>query len=289
MRLPPAVRTKLKRIPMAREVVGSVRDLRRRMRTEYLRRQMPNGGFLRVNGLDLFCDFSNPTYVWYDGEAANRTLDLRVMEILIAESEGDVFVDIGAHFGLFSVFIGQWLARHQRVGHVIALEPDPAAFPCLDASTRGLSSNDVRVQAVRGALAATDRQWGAGGGEDYTFDRLIAEHAAGGRVAVVKIDIDGPEPLLFSTGRHVLERDQPFVFLEFSPRMLRNANIDARTYFAQLTASYLVYWLSYKPLPHISVVATHDYERIVENVGEDVSDLVLAPFDHPLPQLLKLA
>jgi FkbM family methyltransferase len=130
----------------------------------------------------------------------------------------DTVVDLGANIGLASaVFLSQW--PHARV---LALEPDPASFALL---CQNLTPYADRVQCVQGAAWASSgelelshsfgdgREWATavqesrGGAERvraFSMPELLAR-VPGGRIDLLKIDIEGSERALFSSDTSWLE------------------------------------------------------------------------------------
>jgi FkbM family methyltransferase len=145
---------------------------------------------------------------------------------------GDTFLEVGANIGVFTV------AASQRVGpqgRVIAIEASPRIVCYLEANVRANRLGNVvliqcAVQDVdspgvdffdapashfgMGALAAqfgSPAQRVAG----RRLDSLRAEWG-GGRVALLKVDVEGFEAAVFRGAGELLSRDRPWLTFEFA-------------------------------------------------------------------------
>jgi FkbM family methyltransferase len=143
-----------------------------------------------------------------------------VMKLLARTLQpGDTFVDVGAHVGFHSVLAGQLVGR---AGKVFAVEPAPWALELLRANVwrHGLDVKVLPIAAsdaagtVRLALEEAHRS-----GAHLTearealevqaapLDELLPDVA----VDVLKVDVEGAEPLVLRGARALIER---------SPRLL---------------------------------------------------------------------
>jgi FkbM family methyltransferase len=164
-----------------------------------------------------------------------------VLEILWLEShleEGDVVIDVGAHYGIYSLLMAV------RAAKVIAFEPDPYA--------RAMLARNVKLNSKSGVIsiepfACSDREGEAvlfsrGGNANSSFarsavekqslplekisvstitlDRYLAEHSLSPRV--VKIDAEGAEirilngaSRLLATNAAILCELHPYAWAEF--------------------------------------------------------------------------
>jgi len=155
------------------------------------------------------------------------------------------FLDVGANIGFFTLAVA---ARAVR-GRVWSVEPDPQNLRLLRASV-ALNGFEDRVE-VR-AAAASDApgevflsSLGAGANlgarftardpavlqgrtppgaaaptrvPAVTVDALVGD----ARVDLVKIDVEGHEPLVFAGMQGILGRQRPVVFCEFAPGTIRH-------------------------------------------------------------------
>lgn len=155
---------------------------------------------------------------------------------------GDHVVDVGAHVGLLTTVLAR---RVGPTGRVLAFEPDPANRRRL---RRALTVNglpqvtvrDVALSDRRGAgtLLRPDGAWGGflapdDGREAFVrgffpssrvdripiqtarLDDLLADHPLP-RLALVKVDVDGPELAVLRGARATLQRQRPALLVELS-------------------------------------------------------------------------
>lgn len=288
------LRNALKRIPGTTVVARRARRFCRCLRTRYLQSRFPEGGYLNCHGVEVYCNFANPTYQWYDGKPRNLRLDMQVIEFLVEQGDGDVFIDVGAHFGFFAAYLTQLISARVKPGRLIAIEPDRDNFRCLQRTLARCEADKVSHRLLPAALADKDgiirlydngasclnSYFAVGGGPAYqiearSLDSIFDEHGGGGKLNFIKLDIDGPEPLLFEGGRRTLEAHRPNILMEFSPRQLDAFGASPRSFFSYLCSNYHIYWLDYGRNA-IVMVSDSDYPMIEANVGGGITDLVLA-------------
>ena len=289
-----SVRRAMRGNRLGASLIGSARPLYRSLRARWLRFRHPAGGFVTGNGVRVFCDFDNPSFAWYDADAPNLEFDQRVIRSIVEQSSGSVLVDIGAHFGYYAAVFGEILTRRGG-GKLIAVEPDPQSFRCLERTAAqfpaiervvlpyAISDSDGELKMYRAASGPCLHSYEEEGAQAVatvraeTLDSIVAEHVRPGEtIALIKVDVDGAEPLFLRGARDTLARHQPVIFIEFSPTNLRGAGTDPRAFFDELCRGRTVYWLSYQRL-EATPVTVADYERIAAEVGDAVTDLVLAP------------
>ena len=285
----------MKALPGAVSLVTRSRRFYRASRTSYLQWRYPGGGFLECNGVRVFCNFYDASYAWYDGDSAFLAFDQEVLAAILTQSKGNVALDIGAHFGFFAAYLAG-LTPPDPVSswRVFAIEPDESHFRCLQQTIRRSPASE-KVTPMRVALAEYDKplmlfrssasclhsyaEPGSTAVETVdarSLDSLVAACLGpSDRVALIKIDVDGAEPLLFAGGRSTLAAHKPTVLMEFAPIHLRAAGTDPREFFMTLCAQYHVYWL----LCHersARRVTEADFGEIQDMTGEGITDLVLA-------------
>jgi len=111
-----------------------------------------------------------------------------------------------------------------------------------------------------------------------SLDSLVATHCSeADKVALIKIDVDGAEPLLFSGGKETFENHRPLVFMEFAPFHLRRFGVDLKQYFSELCGRFYVYWVASCPSGQVRRVGPKDLDDIQAAVGSRVTDFVLSP------------
>ncbi|NLT72028.1 MAG: FkbM family methyltransferase [Verrucomicrobiaceae bacterium] len=162
--------------------------------------------------------------------------ELGVVPVLVGE--GDVVLDIGANFGLFTRFLSEAVGEE---GRVFSFEPTPDMFAVLSHSARGLGWKNVSCHQ----LALSDRPGQAtmsipirgdgsrnhyeasldpgvadcgGAVESFTTGVVtldeFSQSASMGRVAFIKCDVEGHEIAVLRGARALLARDRPTILLE---------------------------------------------------------------------------
>jgi FkbM family methyltransferase len=164
---------------------------------------------------------------------------------LVAQAQpGDVVLDIGANIGYFTLLLA---ARVGGRGHVLAYEPaadnadliarsveanGQAAIVTLRRAAVGTASGDLAL-----AFLPEEQRTNSGGafllasgakpplGHRTARVPVVAldEEEMPGRVALVKIDVEGAEPQVVRGGRRLFARDRPKVLAELNPNALRRA------------------------------------------------------------------
>jgi FkbM family methyltransferase len=146
---------------------------------------------------------------------------------------GDVFFDVGAHVGFFSVCAAALGAR------VVAVEPDAGNAERLRENAR-LNGRDITVveaavwgesgtvRLVRGPSAKEHVTAPGDGVPSVTVDDLAARHGA---PAMIKIDVEGAEARVLDGACSVLQESRPVVVCELH-------GDEQRTHVAALLAGY---------------------------------------------------
>ena len=175
---------------------------------------------------------------------------------------GDLFIDVGANIGLFTL-IGAGAVGPQ--GKVYALEPTSVTYGRL---VHNVNHNRFHnVECVQAALSDKDEErlmttsidgfyaWNslgrptAGGrfAEEaircYKWDTFADHHGLTGRVALMKIDIEGWEYYMLQGAQATLQRaDAPDLLVEFTEVNARAAGVSgAAVYDLLLTLGYQLY------------------------------------------------
>jgi FkbM family methyltransferase len=173
---------------------------------------------------------------------------------------GDVFVDVGANIGYFSVLAASVVGAQ---GAVFAFEPDPDNYRLLCANA-GLNGLDCSITAVEAALSDV-----AGEGQLYLSEDNLGDHQVyagdeprnsvpialhhgsqylAGRVQrldLLKIDTQGSEfqviagllPLLMDL------QHKPHIIVELTPHSLRQAGASGRALIEMLAKLELPFWI----------------------------------------------
>lgn len=278
------------------------RPIYRQLRTKYLQWRYPQGGYVLGNGIRVFCNFAHPSYMWYDADSPNLAFDQQVIRAVIAQSEGDVFIDVGAHFGFFSAYLGELLSHRSAPSKIIALEPDKEHFRCLKETVRpyvnqnvillpfAISDSEGHVTLYKSDAPCLHSYKEANAVSCYQVKAISLDSIARlytneeEKIAFIKIDVDGAEPLLFAGGKEAISKHKPIMLMEFAPDGLRQAGVEPQEFFNQLCHNFCVYWLSYESWT-IRRIGCKDYEEMVKSVGNRITDLLLssASLSFPAP------
>jgi len=149
--------------------------------------------------------------------------------------EGDVFVDIGANVGLYSLSAARVVGP---TGKVIAVEADPRNAQCIHhgAALNGFhnvsvwpiaASDQLRPEALLIDAASNSGVRSLDTVQEANYHLtigcpldLLLENEV--RVDVIKIDIEAREHRAMIGARKTLERFRPVVYSEFTPHAMRN-------------------------------------------------------------------
>jgi FkbM family methyltransferase len=219
-----------------------------------LRASHRNFRALDVLGVPVTVDIGDRTgrlHHFY-GSVYEPLLTRAIVECL---SPGDVFLDVGANIGFFSVLAAK---RVGPAGRVIAFEPHPEARAALgqlvaangltgridvvDAAV-GASRQDVRLFVTLDPTLSTVDPSRAPLGDAYPFTRTIdvpmvsldgwlaAHPDLRARVRAFKIDVEGAEADVVDGLAETLQATPPaFIFCETSPGSPADAMLRARGY-----------------------------------------------------------
>lgn len=155
--------------------------------------------------------------------------------------EGMVVLDIGANIGLYTLIASK---RVGETGKVISFEPEPENFSIL---SKNIKENEMWDNTTSVQKAAADKEG--------TFPLFLAESNKGNhsiyahddsiktipvetvsvdiwlsengieKVDIIKIDIQGAEPLAFSGMKNIL-KSNPILLVEYEPILIRSAGYD---------------------------------------------------------------
>jgi len=271
-------RDQLKKIPCLVRSINIIRSALRQLRTGQLRLLYPEGGYLRCNGIKVFCDFKDRTYAWYDQNSPHLYNEMRLFEKIIDQQPGNVYLDIGAHFGYFSRIVAQRNIGTDR--KLICLEPDKKNFRCLERTMADLtgkcnfelmpyaiSEHNGEIKLYGSGLDCLHTYSDSDGRSSVCYkvnsiclDKLVSDRISNDdRIAFIKIDIDGAEPVVFSGGMETIRKHKPVIFMEFSPFVLRKAGVYPEEFFNMLNKEFHVYW--YKKYA-LQKVREKDYSSI---------------------------
>jgi FkbM family methyltransferase len=177
---------------------------------------------------------SHGAYLYYS--RGQYDSDVRsVMNRLL--TSGMTFIDVGAHFGLFTLLGAQAVGPE---GTVYAFEPDPAAYSLLASNLRlnGFSNThaycsavsdksgslafDICKEATHSSLATRGEHTGAHAiVKTIMVDTLRLDDVLAGKKAdLIKVDAEGAELMIFSGAMGLLSREPvvaPVWVFEYAP------------------------------------------------------------------------
>ena len=164
----------------------------------------------------------------------NRSYEKYVADVVRPRLKpGDVMLDLGANIGYFTMLGAACVGAG---GKVIAFEPSAANCALVRASAArngfsnvtlhqkavaeragwvGLELEDSNGKIVRDAAASEARV------ETVALDKMLADEP---HIHLVKMDIEGAEPLALAGMTRLLERHRPLLFTEFHPVSLRDVS-----------------------------------------------------------------
>ena len=184
------------------------------------------------------------------GVIAHGHYEPHVIDRFAQTLHGGAFVlDVGANIGLYTMKAAAIAGEH---GHVFAVEPLPRNHRALYGGIVQNGYTNVSVLPFAAsdrpglipAICALDSSNGivgvrsAGDSEEIMVptQRLDDILATIPRLDVVKIDIEGHEPVAWRGMTALLKKHQPAVFSEFSPVAMRNVGNDPLDYLEMIFA-----------------------------------------------------
>lgn len=195
---------------------------------EYISQQTWRTTAVAMNGLQVVVDPTEPEF----GRAIARDgiWEAHIIRQIETRLEpGSVFVDIGANVGVMSFHAARAIGPK---GRVIAFEPNPDnvqrflqgmlanGFEQIALHPFALS-NHASVFSIRGG-SNTHLSRSVSGGrlvQAFTGDSVLKHEP---RVDLIKLDIEGHEPLALDGLKDTLRRHRPLLLCEFNPRCLRD-------------------------------------------------------------------
>jgi FkbM family methyltransferase len=174
---------------------------------------------------------------YYVGEIERHLVDFIVSQL----RPGFTMLDVGAHHGVFTVVVAHELRAHGWPGQVHSFEPDPVNHQLLahNVERNGLGATvTLHHQALSSAPGEDDLigTEGENSGntlastgefavdpqgakltrrvEVATLDGLVEAGVIAGPVHLIKMDIQGAEPMALAGGARLIERDRPIIAVE---------------------------------------------------------------------------
>lgn len=154
---------------------------------------------------------------------------------------GDVFVDVGANIGYFTLLASRLVGA---TGKVIAIEANPRTYNLLEANVAlnrcaNVDLRHVAAGEAPGFATMFEREPGNAGGDQVDFaaaadiasikverlDTIVGERA----VRLIKLDIEGAEAKALRGATGLLEQSEaPDLVFEFTPAFLAGMGDDPR-------------------------------------------------------------
>jgi FkbM family methyltransferase len=280
----------LERFPDAKFVL---KRAYRFFRTGYLRKRYPEGAFMTCNGAELFCDFSDENYPWYDGDSEYLEYELEVFSSLFDERPPCVILDIGAHWGFYSAILNR-SPFAKKISKVISLEADPVNCDILSKTLAAV--DNIPVRQVNAAISDKDGHinlYSGGGTCKQTYrssnsvltgvipaislDSLVETYLAPGEVLThVKLDIDGYEPAFFAGGERTLKKFRPIIMMEFWAKGLIESGYDLETYWDMLQRNYFVKEACFSSR-RLNPLDPKELSYLIAKTMEGITNIVLVP------------
>ena len=157
--------------------------------------------------------------------------------VLALVEPGDVVIDAGAHIGSFTIPLAKKVGT---TGKVLAFEPDPENYELL---RRNIELNTVASQTQTFCGIVTNQpgkynkqQYNAGNTGTYYFTaddvgEAVACHRLDdcgcGRVAFVKIDVEGMELSTLHSAQELIRLHRPAFYVEINGVALQRAGVSA--------------------------------------------------------------
>jgi FkbM family methyltransferase len=159
---------------------------------------------------------------------------------------GDIVIDVGANIG--STALASAVAVGAK-GHVVAVEPHPRIFAYLKANiARNAASQIEAVQCALshedGEASFTDRRSDdqnaiSPEGDIKVPQRRLDNIAPRGKIALLKVDVEGHEYFVFKGGKDTLDRVD-VVYFEYVPNIV-SAGLNPAPWQPLLEAGFQIY------------------------------------------------
>jgi FkbM family methyltransferase len=160
--------------------------------------------------------------------------EIKVIKFLIKNfKENDIFYDIGANYGFYTCLAQEFIID----GQIHAFEPNPKIFGLLKENSsldifKNTFLNEIALSDKTGEAEFYDREAGRHSGgsslikhsnfkryktikvKTITLDEYILDHKP---PTIMKIDVEGGEPLVLKGALKLLKKYNPMIIMEFLP------------------------------------------------------------------------
>lgn len=221
--------------------------------TEFLEKQAA-GRQPKLIDLDDFQLYVRPNDFFIGAAIArNRQYEPAVTQIVRSHlHEGDVFVDVGANIGYFTLMAATIVGRN---GHVHAVEPNPdnchlitmsveangvenvTLYPFAAAEKTQMLQLDIAGTGSNSRVIDDSPQAVPGSSPPQQVQAVILDKVLAGleRIDLVKMDIEGAEPRALQGMMQILQRHRPILISEFSPALIKvTSHVTPESYLEQL-------------------------------------------------------
>ncbi len=177
--------------------------------------------------------------------------------------EGDIFIDVGANIGLFSLIASKYVGKS---GKIIAFEPAPVIYQrmlenCTVNQIENIDARNIGLSNEQGQLIFHVSENGHDAWNSFapsadtklqkqisvavsTLDYELKDIDKA-KVKLVKIDVEGWEKFVLAGGQQFFRDFSPIVMLEFTDENTINAGYSARDLY-DIMVSYGYEWYALK-------------------------------------------
>ena len=161
---------------------------------------------------------------------------------------GSVFIDIGANIGWYTIQASHWVGEK---GIVMAFEPRPSTFEYLSKSIQENGFRNVRLfnialsnapghlnlMKVDGQRNTGGSYLGTGVGIEVPLRTLDQLSEGLDRLDMIKMDVEGWEPMVIEGARKTIEKYKPIIVSEISSDFLQDrVSLSASTFIQSVNA-----------------------------------------------------
>jgi FkbM family methyltransferase len=188
--------------------------------------------------------------LYFMGTYEAGTLDIIRRSLSVGDSNA-VFVDIGAHNGLMSIF-----AAKNGAKHVYSFEPYPSMFELLkrNIAHAGVASKitpyKIAVSDGTGEVSLEYDDSNSGATKITQADNFsakaptekidfVAEEDKFGKISLMIIDVEGHEASVLEGARNIIQTDKPDLIVEYNPKNTNQTVLDFLK-----REGYLLYFLT---------------------------------------------
>ena len=218
----------------------------------------------------LSTPFGRSAYEFLYERFKSHTESAAINQLCACITPGSLAIDVGANIGVYT----EVLRRHVRDGgRVLAIEPDPSNARSLRrrfADTPAVIIVEAAASDVSGTAHLNQDLYNPAGHvlsdrglavRSATIDGLVAE--IGLPVSVVKIDVEGAEPLVLKGAAQTLAIHRPSILLEYSPERIAAFDADPRA----LLEDFEAFDYEFRLPPEASPLTIEQVERAAQVRG----------------------